>query len=89
MAVLLSNLNAETKLSHIEELLARLKGSSELLKMNPMEIELCGREYDRLTREFGGSPWLVHATGKPGWNKLSEQLLIGIWKSEPPFQQGP
>ena len=63
MAVHLSTLNAETKLSHVNAHLASCKGSPEHRRLAPREFDLCWREYDRLTRELEENP---------GWSTLQE-----------------
>ena len=66
MAVHRSTLNAETKLSQVKELLASRKGSPEHRRLDPPEIELRWREYDRLTRELEESPGWFTLPGNPG-----------------------
>ncbi len=84
MAVHLPTLNDDTKLGQIDELLARRKGSPEHRKLDPPEIGLCGREYDRLTGELEEASGRSTLPEHPAGGGLPNKLLIRIRKSESP-----
>ena len=81
LVVHLPTLNAEALLSHVDELIARRKGSHEYRNLDPEEIEFCGKEYDRLTGEIQKEASRSTMTGYPDGKALLNDLLIRIRKS--------
>ena len=77
----LPTLNAQASLSHVDELMARRKDSPEYRNLDPREIELCGKEYDRLTQEMKEEALRSTMIGYPARKAHLNDLLIRIRKS--------